>query len=67
MDIRKCDRMVRVNNKTVMDYNSNEEFFSVWVHTAGQETGLGTCPLNIQLDREMALRLRNLLNDFISK
>ncbi len=67
MDIRKCGRMVRVNNKTVMDYNSNEEYFSIWVHTAGQETGLGTCPLNIQLDKEMALRLCNLLNDFLLK
>ncbi len=67
MDIRKSGRMIRVSGKTVMDINSNEKYFSMWVHTAGQETGLGTCPLNVQLDVEMATRLRNLLNDFIGE
>ena len=65
MDIRKCGKMIRVNNKTVMDVNYNEEYFSIWVHTAGQETGLETCPLNIQLDTQMAQRLSDYLNDFI--
>lgn len=67
MDIRKCNRIIRINNKTVMDINTNEEYFSMWVHTAGQETGLGTCPLNIQLDPEMAVCLRDYLNNFIQK
>ncbi|HEX3038837.1 MAG TPA: hypothetical protein VHP54_00900 [Caproiciproducens sp.] len=67
MDIRKCGKMIRVNNKTVMDVNSNDEYFSMWVHTAGQESGLGTCPLNIQLDAQMARRLRDYLSDFIGE
>ena|GEM_PF-914864 len=67
MDIRKCNRTISVRNKTVMDVNSNEEYFSIWVHTAGQETGLGTCPLNIQLDAKMAVCLRDHLNEFIQK
>jgi len=67
MNIRKCGRDIRINNKTVMDVNSNETYFSMWVHTAGQETGLGTCPLNLQLDVEMAKRLRDYLNDFIAE
>jgi hypothetical protein len=37
------------------------------VHTAGQESGLGTCPLNIQLDTQMARRLRDYLSDFIGE
>lgn len=65
MDIRKCSKMIRVNSKTVMDINSNGKYFSMWVHTAGQESGLDTCPLNIQLDAQMARRLRDYLNDFI--
>jgi len=67
MDIRKCNRTISVSNKTVMDVNFNEEYFSIWVHTAGQETGLGTCPLNIQLDAKMAVCLRDHLNEFIQK
>lgn len=67
MDIRKSGRIIRVSNKTVMDVNSNEKYFSMWVHTAGQESGLDTCPLNIQLDVEMAMRLRDYLNDFIAE
>ena len=66
-DIRKCSKIIRVNNKTVMDVNSNEKYFSIWVHTAGQETGLSTCPLNMQLDVEMAKRLCRYLNDFIAE
>lgn len=66
-DIRKCNKIIRVNNQTVMDINSNKEYFSMWVHTAGQETGLGTSPLNIQLNEQMAERLRNYLNEFIEK
>ncbi len=65
MDIRKCSRMIRVSNRTVMDVNSNKKYFSMWVHTAGQEGGLDTCPLSIQLDVDMAVRLRDSLNDFI--
>ena len=67
MDIRKCGKIIRVNNKTVMDVNSNEKYFSIWVHTAGQETGLSTCPLNMQFDVEMAERLRCYLNNFIEE
>jgi hypothetical protein len=67
MDIRKCSKNIRINNKTVIDVNSNEKYFSIWVHTAGQEMGLSTCPLNIQLDVEMAKCLRDYLNDFISQ
>ncbi len=67
MDIRKCTRAVRVSNKTVMDINSNEKYFSMWIHTAGQENGLETCPLSIQLDVQMAARLRDYLNDFIAQ
>ncbi len=67
MDIRKCSKIISVNNKTVMDVNSNNEYFSIWVHTAGQETGLGTCPLNMQFDNQMAVRLRDYLNEFIQK
>ena len=66
-DIRKCNKIIRVNNQTVMDINSNKEYFSMWVHTAGQESGLGTSPLNIQLNEQMAERLRNYLNEFIEK
>lgn len=67
MDIRKCSRLIRASNKTVMDVNFNTKYFSMWVHMAGQEGGLDTCPLNIQLDAEMAVRLRNYLNDFIAE
>lgn len=67
MDIRKCGKMIRIKNKTVMDINSDEKYFSMWVHTAGQESGLSTCPLSIQLDVELAVRLRDYLDDFIAK
>ena len=66
MDIRKCDRDIRVNNKTVMDVHYNDEYFSMWVYKAGQERGMDLSPLNIQLDSEMAGRLVNYLNLFLN-
>lgn len=65
MNIQPCSRMIRVRNKTVMDINSNQKFFSMWIHAAGQENGLDICPLNIQLDKGMAIRLRDALSEFI--
>jgi hypothetical protein len=65
MDIRKCNKVISVKNKTVIDFNSNNKYFSIWVHTAGQESGIETCPLNMQFDLEMAKRLKNYLNQFI--
>lgn len=67
MDIRKCDREIRVKNKTVMDINYNERYFSMWVYAAGQEGGAEPCPLNIQLDAETAKRLSYYLADFIQE
>lgn len=67
MDIRKCDREIRVNSKTVMDVQYNEEYFSMWVYKAGQERGMDLCPLNIQMDSEIAGRLVNYLNQFLKK
>ncbi|QEY34216.1 hypothetical protein FL966_03655 [Caproiciproducens galactitolivorans] len=65
MDIRKCDREIRVNSRTVMDVQYNDEYFSMWVYKAGQERGLDLCPLSIQLDAEIAGRLVNYLNQFL--
>lgn len=67
MDIRKCSKLISVNNKTVMDVNFNKEYFSIWVHAAGQESGLETCPLNMQMDAAMAARLKDYLNEFLKK
>jgi len=66
-DIRKCGRLINIHNKTVMDVNFNQKYFSIWVHAAGQESGLETCPLDVQLDSAMAERLRNYLNEFLKK
>lgn len=66
-EIRPCGKMIRVKNKTVMDINYNQKFFSMWVSAAGQESGIDTCALNIQLDKEMAKRLRGALSDFLGE
>lgn len=66
-EIRPCGKMIRVKNKTVMEINYNQKFFSMWVSATGQEAGIDTCPLNIQLDKEMAKRLRCALSDFIGE
>lgn len=65
MDIRKCDRPVRVSSKTVMEINYDQNYFSMWVHAAGQEGGLEACPPSIQLDVETAGQLCEYLKDFI--
>ena len=49
--IRKCSRPIRVESRTVMDINTNDAYFSMWVHAAGQEMGMDLRPLSIQLDR----------------
>lgn len=65
--IRKCSRPIRVESRTVMDINTNQTYFSMWVHAAGQEMGTDLHPLSIQLDRPAAQRLRDYLEDFLSR
>ena len=65
--IRKCSRPISVESRTVMDINTNDAYFSMWVHAAGQEMGMDLRPLSIQLDREMAQQLHDYLEDFLSK
>ena len=65
-DIRRCNRLIHADSRTVMDVNSNGQYFSMWVRSAGQETGMGTYPLSIQLDAEMAAKLRGYLEDFLN-
>lgn len=66
-EIRPCGKMIRVKNKTVMEINHDRRFFSMWVCAAGQETGVSAGAFSIQLDREMARRLRGALSDFIGE
>lgn len=65
--IRKCSRPIRVESRTVMDINTNDAYFSMWVHASGQEMGMDLRSLSIQLDREMAQQLHDYLEDFLSK
>lgn len=65
MDIQKCARPVRAAGKTVMEFNYDQRYFSMWVHAAGQEGGLEASPPNMQLDLETAKRLYGYLKDFI--
>ncbi len=67
MDIKKCERPVRVNSKTVMEVNFDRRYFSMWVHAAGQEGGAQANPPSMQLDVEKAKRLRAYLTDFIEE
>ncbi|NLJ31203.1 MAG: hypothetical protein GX424_06340 [Clostridiales bacterium] len=66
-DIRPCGRMIHAKTKTVMDINYNQKLFSIWVYAAGQESGVEPSRLSIQLDRDMAKRLRNALDAFIGE
>lgn len=66
MDIRKCERLVRTGGRTVMDVNYSGKYFSMWVYAAGQEGGKEEHPTSVQLDTEMAKRLRAYLTDFLS-
>ncbi|MBE6821500.1 MAG: hypothetical protein E7518_00085 [Ruminococcaceae bacterium] len=64
-DLQKCARPVRVTGKTVLEYNFDQRYFSMWVHASGQEGGMEKCPPSIQLDAEMAKRLCGYLQEFI--
>ncbi|HEX2986496.1 MAG TPA: hypothetical protein VHO71_06765 [Caproiciproducens sp.] len=66
-DIRKSERPIRVNGRTVMDVNYNDRYFSMWVYAAGQENGLEASPPSIQLDKTAARRLFDFLSDFIAE
>lgn len=64
-DIRLCNRRIRVVNRSVMEVNSNEQYFSIWVHAAGQETGNDLHPTSIQMDKEKARQLLAHLKSFV--
>lgn len=66
-NIRKCSRPIRVESRTVMDFNMDRAYFSMWVYAAGQESGRDLRPLSIQLDRAAAQELRDHLNAFLSE
>ncbi len=66
-NIRRCSRPIRVESRTVMDFNADRSYFSMWVHAAGQERGMELRPLSIQLDHAAARQLRDYLNDFLAE
>jgi len=50
-----------------MEVNFDERLFSIWTAAAGAECGSSLSAANIQLDREQALRLKELLNEFLTQ
>lgn len=64
--IRRSSRKIRCHRRTVMEVNFDERLFSIWTAAAGAETGAELSPASIQLDREGARRLHELIGEFLS-
>lgn len=66
-NIRLCSRPVRVTGRAVLDVGMEKRYFSMWIHAAGAEPGLREASLSMQLNREMAKKLRTLLDGFLEQ
>lgn len=67
MDIRHTNKKIAAREKTVMEVNMDDRYFSIWVYEAGAENGIRHSPLNIQLDRKHAVMLKENLEEFLKK
>ena len=65
--IQRSRRIIRCHKRTAMEVNFDERLFSIWTAAAGAECGSSLSAANIQLDREQALRLKELLNEFLAQ
>lgn len=66
-EIRLVKRPIRITKKTTIDIAQDENWFSIWIHEAGQEKGLTPCPVSLQINRKTAEELMNLLGKFLNK
>ena len=65
--IRKTDKKITANSHTVMDYNYNDEFFSMWSYKSGDLYGDYGTKQSLQFNKEIALELKNALEKFCNQ
>ena len=66
-EIHVRDREIRITRRTTADVAWNHRYFSMRTYNAGAEQGIRSREEDIQLDREQAAHLRDLLNAFLEQ
>lgn len=65
-DIRKKDKDIRANTHTVMDYNFDENYYSIWTYKSGDVDGEYGTKQSLQFDKKIAKKLIRTLQDFVN-
>lgn len=65
-EIHVRNREIRVTRRTAAEATWDSRFFSLRTYDAGAEQGIRLRGEDIQLDREQAARLRDLLSAFLN-
>ena len=64
-NLRKTTKGIPNRSETIAEYNSDENFFSIWSYKDGDLSGEGTCKQNMQFDKQIAKDLYNALKSFL--
>jgi hypothetical protein len=59
------NKNIPLESETAADYCFDGEHFSIWSYKNGDINRNGSCPQNMQFDKEKAKTLRDALNRFL--
>ncbi|MDY0234547.1 MAG: hypothetical protein RBR71_00755 [Gudongella sp.] len=65
-DIRKVDKKIKPTSHTVMDYNSNEDYYSMWTYKSNDPNGEEGSKQTLQFDLKQVKVLLKTLEEFIN-
>ena len=65
-DIKKVDKKIKPNSHTVMDYNFNNDYYSMWTFKSNDPNGLEGSKQTLQFDLKQAKILLKTLEEFIN-
>lgn len=64
--IRKVSKKISPTSYTVMDYNYNDLYYSIWTYKSGDLDGREGTKQTLQFDKTLAIELVKSLEEFIN-
>ena len=65
-DIRKRDKKINASTHTVMDYNFDDRYYSIWTYKSADTDGEHGPKQSLQFDKHNALKLIKTLEEFLN-
>ena len=65
VSLMRTSKNIQSSSEIVADYGMDDTYFSIWSYKKGDMLRSGTCPQNMQFDKEIARQLRDALNEFL--